>query len=137
MESIQLLTIMTPQCRIGIDSTEISRALTDIVELDEATSAIEDLKSKGRFLKLEEILKSNEDVDYKSMLVLAPVEGKEFVVAISGTIDIVKVKLEDIIPIPDYLKKKQDPIFVWGFTEQNDSSIMLVTFHYIIAKGAL
>jgi len=135
-DSIQLLTISTPDRIIGIDSVEIGRAITKVEEFDQARSTIEELKAKGCFFKLEDILKLREDTDYKSALVLAPIDGKECIVAASGMIDIVKINLADIIPIPDYIKKKQDTVFVWGFSENRENLIMLVTFHFIIAKGA-
>ena len=135
IETIKLLTITNPSRCIGIESTEIIRAVIDISDSELEKDAVGELVSSGRFFRLEEIMSNNPETDFRSILILGTGAGNEYAVSVAGTIDIVSVGIKDIIPVPEYIKKRQDPFFVWGFMERSFRLVTLVTFRFM--KGAL
>jgi hypothetical protein len=132
VDTIQLLTITNSSRCIGIDSTEIARAMVDERDIALARDAIGELVKAGRFYELEEMLGGHPETDFRSILLLDSGIGKEAGVAVAGTIDIIKVNVKDILPLPEYLRKRQDPLFVWGFLQRSRRLVMLVTFQFMI-----
>jgi hypothetical protein len=128
MEMMQLLTITTDAMKIGVDSTEVERALLDSARTD--TGMVETAKNEKRLVRLESLLNLGTPGKEESFLIVAAGEGKKLLVAFTGTVDFTKVRLSSILAVPAYIRKKQNPLFVWGFVPEKDRFITLVTFGF-------
>jgi hypothetical protein len=130
-ETIQLLTITTDAMKIGIDSTEVERALLDSARRD--TGMIEAARDAKRLLSLDNLLNLGTADKDESFLVVAAGEGKKLLVAFRGTVDFTKIRISSILAVPPYIQKKQNPLFVWGFVPEKDRFVTLVTFGFLLA----
>ncbi len=133
IESIQLLTITTDRITIGMDSTEIEKALLDSAHTDR--SAIEAARKENRFYSLTRLLNIKKEEKDESFLVVKPGDGRELMIAFTGTVDFKKIGVSSILAIPPYIQRKQNPLFVWGFVRENDRLITLVTFCFLASGG--
>jgi hypothetical protein len=112
----------------GIDSEEIvkvvSRQSTDAGDFDRIAA---DGKGgdAGRF---GELIGNHDPLPYDTWLIVRALDGREILVAVPGEVDCVTVQAAELIPVPDYLRKKQDPFFVWGYIRKGQVLASCVTF---------
>ncbi len=133
-ETMQLLTITTDAMKIGVDSTEVERALLDSARTD--TGIVETARSEKRLVRLESLLDLDAPDSEESFLVVASGEGKKLLVAFRGAVDFTKIRVSSVLAVPPYIRKKQNPLFVWGFVREKDRFITLVTFGFLVPGGS-
>jgi hypothetical protein len=134
IDTIQLLTITTDSSVIGMDSAEVARALLDMTRTD--TELIDVAKTEKRFYNLGKLLDPRYAEKEESFLVIKPGAEKPIMVAFTGVVDFLKIRVSGILAVPDYIKIKQKPFFVWGFARDKEKLVTLVTFCFLSAGGA-
>jgi chemotaxis signal transduction protein len=135
VETIDILKLKLGDRYIGCPIDEIKKVITDVSGISEDTDI-----SAGRethVYKLGELLHIPGKVDYNSLLVISNNPHKDLIIAIPAVTDVVKLTLSQILVVPEYIRRKQNPFFVWGFVNEKGNMIMLITFTHFNDKGWL
>jgi hypothetical protein len=130
---IEVLTVDIGGRLIGCMRDEITKVIPRVSGLKNKIR----LKGYGEVsvIKLGELLKLKADPPYKSLLIMINDEGEKFFVAVPEVKDTVKLSTTWIDVVPDYIRRKQQPLVVWGFYNHDEQSIMLITFSYFTAQA--
>ncbi len=131
---LDIFTITGEGLRVGVDSAEIERVASDV-------SSLGGDRSPDRAYRLEELLpggRANGGAAGArvSALVLKSEDGRNGLVTFDGVMDVMSIPIPRIMPVPDFVRRAQKPLFVWGFYAAAGGLIALVTFHYLVMEGA-
>ena len=134
IKKIEILVIEIFNRFIGIDCSEIKKIVSNL-SLNEKMDFINNYKGKNRYYKLGEIYKINKGIDYDSIIVIDKENKNDLIISVPVILNIISTDTASILLIPEYIKKRQDPLFVWGFVEHEKKMISLITFIYLNDKG--
>ncbi|MBN2535450.1 MAG: hypothetical protein JXB88_21405 [Spirochaetales bacterium] len=129
IKEIDVLLLDINNKHIGCKLDEVEKVISDISGISGNTDVILP-RNKGVY-RLGDLLKIQGMVTYSSVLLLENELKKPVIIAIPAITDIVKLKTSKILAVPEYLRKKQDPFFVWGFFMNKNDITMLITFAYL------
>ncbi|MBN2353277.1 MAG: hypothetical protein JXD23_11950 [Spirochaetales bacterium] len=135
---LSIFTITAGCHTVGVDSEEIERVASD-------AGALSAGRTPGRSYRLEELLSGRSpkraggtpENAHLSALVLKSDGGRGGLVTFDGVMDVMKIPMSFIMPVPDFVRRVQKPLFVWGFHASAEGLITLVTFHYLAQEGAV
>ena len=133
-KKIEILLIDIMDRFIGIDCEEIKKVISDVSK-EKDLKLINNYKKENRFFKLSKILNIIENIDYNSLIIIDMENLKDLMIAVPFITNIITPDLIDILTVPELIKKKQNPFFVWGFVKNEDKMVSLVTFASFINKG--
>ena len=134
IKKIEVLVIEIFNKFIGIDCSEIKKIMSNL-SLKEKMEFIDKYKKKNKYYKLGEIYKINEGIDYDSIIVIDKDNENDLIISVPVVLNIISIETSNILTIPEYIKKRQDPFFIWGFVEHEEKMISLITFVYLNEKG--
>ena len=130
MKQIELVTIHLQNRQIGIDSREVKRIYYDLnpqkIILNNGS------KSYIPIIPLETLIGSQTSLNYHSCIVIEREDGKAAQILTPHISTLLKIDLSRILLMPDYMRKKQNPFFVWGFIEESGVLITLVSFKELL-----
>ncbi len=133
-KKLEILLIDIMDRFIGIDCEEIKKVISDVSK-EKDLKIINNFKKEKRFFKLSEILNINENIDYNSLIIIDMENMMDLMIAVPFITNIITPDFTDILTIPELIKKKQNPFFVWGFVKNEDKMVSLITFTSFINKG--
>lgn len=133
-KKLEILIIDIMDRFIGIDCKEIKKVILDVSK-EKDLKLINNYKKENRFFKLNEILNITENIDYNSLIIIDMENLKDLIIAVPFITNIITPGLADILIVPELIKKKQNPFFVWGFVKNEGKMVTLVTFTSFINKG--
>jgi hypothetical protein len=128
VDSIEILRLKIGDRHVGCLIDEINKVITDVSGISEHMDI-----SSGKNTKLYtlgELLHIPGQVDYNSLLVIGNDPHKHIFIAIPAVKDVVKLTISQVMVVPEYIRRKQNPFIVWGFVVEKGTMIMLVTFAY-------
>lgn len=128
IEEIEVLLINMNNRYVGCKLDEVDRVITDISGKPGDVDAL--LPEDRDIFRLGDLLKIPGTIEYSSLLLLERELKKPIMIAIPAITDILKLKTSRIMVVPEYIRRKQDPLFVWGFFTDKKKWIMLITFTY-------
>jgi hypothetical protein len=135
--TLNILTIAAGGRRFGVDGAEVERVVTGSEALAREKELLGDLRERGLFYRLEELLPGGRPGGGPAAaFVLKSEEGRSGLVAFDGEPDVIKIEVASVMPVPDFVRRVQKPLFVWGFVASRDGLITLVTFQYLAGEGA-
>ena len=133
-KKLEILLIDIMDRLIGIDCREIKKVISDLSK-EKDLKLINNYKKEKRFYKLSEIFNIGEEIDYNTLVIIDQENLKDLMIAVPYITNIITPGLTDIFTVPEYIKKKQNPFFVWGFVKNDDKMVSLITFTCFINKG--
>src|SRR3972149_2841943 len=120
---LELLTIGVRNRYIGIDGAEIEKVVTGIDKAKRESGMIREFQQQGMFYRLSDFLRIEADNDYTSIIILKSGAGRNRLIAATGEMDMVRIDVKNILPVPDYIRKKKNPFLIWGFFERGDDFV--------------
>ena len=129
MRNLDILVIYNGIRQFGIDCTEITRVISNINE-DKDTKFIKQFGKENSFFDIKYMSRQKPGNDINSFIIVKNEKGKEILVSVPEISNIINTGVKNILVIPEYLRKKQDPFFVWGFIDSDKTLISLITFMY-------
>lgn len=124
---IELLTFKLADLTFGIDCVEIIQMITNKMII---AGFMDYDNEEYKFYKAGDLLNIKEDIQYGSLLLIEGAGKKNFAFYITSSMDIIKTATEDIKIMPEYIRNKQNPLFNWGFVENEEGLVILLTFNY-------
>jgi|GEM_PF-4385367 len=134
IKKIEILVINIFNKFIGIDCSEIKRVISDI-SLNNESALIKEYEIKKRFFRIGKLLNIEQMPEYNSLVIVDSNDGKDIIISTPSISEIISIDLLDILIIPEFIRKKQDPVFIWGFYKNYKELISLITFTFFINKG--
>jgi hypothetical protein len=119
---------------IGIDCSEVKRVIPNASK-EANLKMINSYTKNKRFFRMGEMLDSKEIIDYNSLILLDGEDKKDFLILVPTISNIISTSTSDLMVIPEFIKAKQKPLFVWGFVKNNDKLISIITFSFFSTKG--
>ncbi len=144
IKKIEILVINILDRFIGIDVTEIKRIIPDISS-EKEKKLIKKYKEQKKYYQLGDFFNINKDINYNTIIVIEDEDENknenknenenEILIATPTLSNVITVELSNISIVPDYIKKKQNPFFLWGFTKDEDRIISLITLSFFSKQG--
>jgi ABC-type tungstate transport system permease subunit len=129
---IEVLIIELFNQIIGIDCSEIKKVISNVSNQKDV-EIIENYKKNNKYFKIGDIFKLKNEVEYNSFIIIDN-DYDELMIAAPLVSSIISIDIYDLMLIPEYIKKNQEPFFVWGFIKNENRMITLVTFTYFLNK---
>lgn len=133
-KKLEILIIDVMDRFIGIDCREVKKVVSDVSKGKEL-SLIDNYKKENRFFKLSKILNISDNTDYKSLIIIDMENLKDIMIEVPFITNIMTPDLHEILAVPELIKKRQNPLFIWGFIKSEEKIISLITFAYFINKA--
>jgi chemotaxis signal transduction protein len=111
---------------VGIDSSEIIK----VVDSGKDIGTKQEQAGAANLIYSDKLLEEKTANNYTSALIIKNNNNKQFILKIPVLVDMISVPDTDIIPVPEFIKNRQNPFLVWGFIEKGRDLIMLITFDY-------
>jgi hypothetical protein len=112
----------------GIDTAEIVKVISRrSMTAFEFAAAMEPGEggTAGRF---GDLIGSHDPLPHDTLLIVKGSDAGDALIAVPGEVDCVGIDSAELIPVPEYLKKRQDPFFVWAFIRMDRRLVSCVTF---------
>jgi hypothetical protein len=126
---LEILIIKTEDRLSGLDCEEIDRVIS-MEKNDNDNKTILQFRERCKLFSISEILNSNSIYESKSYICTKMENGDDIMVAVQDIYGIIKIKITDILVLPEFIRKKQKPFFSWGFVQNENRLINLITFSY-------
>jgi hypothetical protein len=126
---IEVLIINIGGRLVGCIRDEIKEIIPNVSRLKEHMNI--NKYGNVHIIELAEFLKLKGDHKYRSLLVVTNEDGKKFFFAVPEVKDTITLNIFRISVVPDYIRRKQQPLVVWGLYTDSEKNIILVTFAHI------
>jgi hypothetical protein len=136
IKKIEILVIDLIDRFIGLDCSEVKKVIPNASK-EENLALINKYTKNKRFYRMGELLNSREIIDYNTLIVLEGEDKKDFLILVPTISNIISVNASDMMIIPEFIKAKQKPLFVWGFFKNNDNLISIITFAFFSTRGLI
>lgn len=129
---IEVLIIELSNQLIGIDCSEIKKVISNI-SMKKDIEVVEEYKKEKNYFNINDIFKLKHEVEYNSFIIIDN-DNTELMIAVPLVSSIISIDIYNLMIVPEYIKRKQDPFFVWGFIKDENRMITLITFTYFSNK---
>ncbi len=133
IKNLEILIIDFSGRLVGIDCSEIKKVVHDI-KSKKNKEMIDNYKQKERLLNLTEIFKIDKKID-NNLLVVEMDNYEEYLIIAPEVSSIIAIDASNILILPEFMKKRQNPFFVWGFVKNNNILVSLITFTYFLDRN--
>jgi len=133
IKNLEILIIDFSGRLVGIDCSEIKKVVHDI-KSKKNKEMIDYYKQKERLLNLTEIFKIDKKID-NNLLVVEMDNDEEYLIIAPEVSSIIAIDASNILILPEFMKKRQNPFFVWGFVKNNNILVSLITFTYFLDRN--
>jgi chemotaxis signal transduction protein len=126
---MEVLVVDIGDHSIGMDCEEVKRVIT-LEDDAKKKELMKGFKENKTFFNLAEIMKENLKEECSSFILTKMKNGTEILISVPYISDILNPEISEILVAPEYLRKRQNPFFVWGFLPNDGAMIRLVTFSF-------
>jgi hypothetical protein len=117
---------------LGLDCAEIYKVVMNMNSA-EVQHLITEYRDRGRLYSLWDIFCTDKKSSASSFILIKKAEsGDGFMVEVPAISTIINIDIPQILVVPEYIKIKQDPFFVWGLVKSEKETIILVTFSFFV-----
>jgi hypothetical protein len=127
---IEILLIKLGERMIGLDCREVVKVISRI-KSGKDKDIVKSFKNNGRLFDISEKLKINIKSNFSSYISVEMGNGKDLLIAVPEISNIINTDISKILVVPELIRKFQKPFFVWGFLENDERLISLITFSFL------
>lgn len=128
IQELEILTVLIHNRYIGCALDEIEKVIKDTSVISGYKDTL--INAETAIYKLGELLGIPEKVDYNSLLLIQNNAAAQMYIEIPNITDIKKINTSQILVVPDYIRRKQNPFLVWGYAMEKERMLMLITFSH-------
>jgi hypothetical protein len=123
VDTVEIIIFSFQERPVGIELSEVLHVGTEKADFGPV-----DEEGSGGILKLNEVLGlAEQPVDI--YLTVRGREDREIRLSCPHLEQVATVTLDKILPVPEYVGKREHPALVWGFCQLPHEFVMLVTFN--------
>ena len=129
MRNLDILVLFNGIRQYGIDCAEITRVISNIND-EKDMKLIDKFGKENNLFDIKYMSRQKPGNELNSFVIVKSEKGQEILVSVPEISNIINTEVKKILVIPEYLRKKQAPFFVWGFIDTDKTLISLITFMY-------
>jgi len=133
-KKIEFLIMNIENLFFGLDCNEVKKIFSN-VSLSKEKELIKHFGIDRRYYNLCAIAGAKDNYQNKTVIEIDRDDENNFMLSVPFVSGIINADAKEIMTVPDYIRQRQDPFFVWGFINNEDKLIALITFAFFKIKG--